>query len=453
MAVTRRDLLSMTLAAAATLSTPGARAESAFRTPWRNWSGALHATPASRVAPASTAELQRFLRAGRSPLRPVGAGHSFSPLVPTQGDLLVLDRLQGLGDVDATTLQAQVRAGTRLSQLGPLLDDVGQACWNMPDIDRQTLAGALSTATHGTGDFRSLSGYVTALRLVTVEGELLELDAEAEADVDLFHAAAVSLGTLGIITEATLANTRPLRLKSRSVFEPLETVLAEFEARVRNHRHFEFFPLPYCDFVSSLTIDETDAPIHNPAPTPEEDAAMTDLLRTLLATPIMARRVVFNRIVESLEPSEAVDRSYGILCNIRNQRFNEMEYSVPAAAGMACVRELMDTISERRIDVTFPLEVRYIAGDECWLSMMHGGPRVSISVHEFADRDHRPYFDAVEPVFWKYGGRPHWGKVHSLGHEQLTELYPRFEDFRALRARLDPRGRLLNDHLRTVFGA
>ena len=173
----------------------------------------------------------------------------------------------------------------------------------------------------------------------------------------------------------------------------------------------------------------------------------------LMKAPIMSRRTLANGIVETLEPTETVDTSYRILCNIRNQRFNEMEYSVPVAVGMACVRKVMETIAEREIDIMFPLEVRYVDGDDNWLSMFHGGPRVSISIHDFADRDYRPYFDVIEQVFLEFGGRPHWGKVHSLGRAELRGLYPRFDDFRRLRGELDPEGRLLNEHLRRVFEA
>ena len=157
-------------------------------------------------------------------------------------------------------------------------------------------------------------------------------------------------------------------------------------------------------------------------------------------------------MAEQIEPTEATDASYKILANVRNDRFNEMEYSVPIANGADCLREILATVAEREIDVIFPLEYRYIKGDDLWLSMFEGGDRAAISIHRMAGADYRPYFDAIEPIFWKYGGRPHWGKVHSLGHAQLTKLYPHFEEFRALRAELDPGGRFLNDHLRKVFG-
>jgi FAD/FMN-containing dehydrogenase len=164
------------------------------------------------------------------------------------------------------------------------------------------------------------------------------------------------------------------------------------------------------------------------------------------------RRPQINALAEQIEPTEAVDVSYRILANVRNNRFNEMEYSVPRERGGDCLREILNTIAERQIDVVFPLEYRYVQGDDLWLSMFGGGDRAAISIHRTAEADYRPYFDVIEPIFWKYGGRPHWGKVHSLGYAELNELYPRLEEFRILRAELDPHGRFLNDHLRKVFG-
>ena len=161
---------------------------------------------------------------------------------------------------------------------------------------------------------------------------------------------------------------------------------------------------------------------------------------------------LINGLAEQIQPSVTVDASYRILSNVRSNRFNEMEYAVPREVGAACVREVLDTIAKQQIDVVFPLEYRYVKGDDIWLSMDEGGDRAAISVHRTASEDYRPLFDAVEPIFWKYGGRPHWGKIHSLGHKELTELYPQFEAFRDIRAALDPQGRLLNDHLRKLFG-
>jgi len=418
--------------------------------PWRNWSGALLAHPAGRFAPSDEQQLADFVRRARR-LRPVGAGHSFSPLVPTDGQLVVLDRLSGLIDHDPQALTATFGAGTRLGDMGKPLLDVGQGMFNLPDIDRQTLAGATATATHGTGiDFATLSDYVTALRLVTPAGEVL--DVTAASHPALFDAARVGLGALGVVTRMTLQNRSSYRLKEMSWVQRTDEVLEEFDARVARHRHFEMFPLTHSDYALVLAIDETDEPIDHPPASPEEEAAFDDAMRSWMAVPPGQRRALINGLAEHIEPSQAVDVSYRILANVRNNRFNEMEYSVPVEAGAACLREILATIAEREIDVVFPLEYRYVKGDDLWLSMFAGGARASISVHRVASHDYRPYFDVVEPIFWKYGGRPHWGKLHNLGRVELERLYPRFGEFAALRAQMDPAGKLLNAHLAKLFG-
>lgn len=451
--LTRRHLMRGALTASAALAL-GPRAHGATEaTPWRNWSGGHVAHPAGRFAPESESALAEFLATGKGPVRPVGAGHSFSPLVPTDGHLVVLDRLTGLIDHDPATHQATFHAGTRLGDMGQPLEAIGQAMINLPDIDRQTLAGATSTATHGTGiAFNTLSAYVTGLCIVTVSGEILDVDAQRRPD--LFAAARVGLGALGVVTRIRMQNRPVYRLRERTWFQRTEEVLEGFDEKAAAHRHFEMFPLTHSQYAIVLEIDETDAPIANPPVPPEQDAAFDQQMRGWYEMPVGERRAAIDATVEQLmgPPSEVVDVSYKVLANVRNYRFNEMEYSVPIEAGAACLREILRTIEERAIDVVFPLEYRYIKGDDLWLSMFSGGDRAAISIHQDARFDYRPYFDVIEPIFWKYEGRPHWGKVNNLGHAELTKLYPRFEDFRALRESLDPGGRLLNEHLRRQFG-
>lgn len=420
--------------------------------PWRNWSGGLVAHPAGRFAPRSEAELADWMKSTTGSVRPVGAGHSFTALVPTDGHLLVLDNISGMTAHDPDLLQATFGAGTRLSSIGPALDAVGQGPLILPDIDRQTLAGAISTGTHGTGlTLHSLSGNVTGLRMVSATGDVLEVS-EA-SDPELFKAACVSVGALGIMTEISLQNRAAYRLKARNWAARIDEALEEFEASATKHRHFELFPLTHSDYTLVLSIDETDEPIDNPPLSPEEEAAFGNAMRAWMDIPPGERRPLINGLAEQIEPSVTVDVSYRILSNVRSNRFNEMEYAVPREVGAACLREVLDTIAEQKIDVVFPLEYRYVKGDDLWLSMDEGGDRAAISVHRTASEDYRPLFDAVEPIFWKYGGRPHWGKIHSLGHAELTRLYPQFEAFRAIRVDLDPEGRLLNDHLKKLFGA
>lgn len=419
--------------------------------PWRNWSGHLVAHPAGRVAPASEDELAAFLASTSGTVRPVGSGHSFTPLVPTDGHLIVIDQLAGLQAHDPRQLRATFGAGTRLGDMGAPLEEIGQGMFILPDIDRQTLAGATATGTHGTGiDFTCLSGYVTDLRLVTPRGEVL--DVSAHSHPELFDAARVSLGALGVITRMTLQNRATYRLKARNWVQRTEEVLESFDASAAGHRHFEMFPLTHSDYALTLAIDETDEPINNPPPSPEEDAAFAQAMQGWMQVPPRERRPLVNAMAEQIEPSERVDVSYRILSNVRNTRFNEMEYSVPLDAGAACLREVLNTIRDKEIDVVFPLEYRYVRRDDTWLGMSSGAEdHAAISIHRIATHDYRPYFDLIEPIFWKYGGRPHWGKVHSLDAQALTKLYPHFKDFQAVREQLDPAGRMLNDHLRRLF--
>lgn len=451
MTLTRRDVLGG-LAAAGVIGVPGAlRASIEGPVAWRNWSGGQMAHPVARFAPASEDELIAFLSRGRGALRPVGAGHSFSPLVPTDGQLLVLDRLSGRIGHDPVARTATFGAGTRMTSMGPELDAIGQAAENLADIDVQTLAGALSTATHGTGvRFGSIASTVTALRLVTPAGAVLDLDSTDPR----FDAARVSLGALGIITRVTLAHVAPFRLKKRVWLARLDEVLDGIDARAREHRHFELFPLVHSDWTVVQTLDETDeAPVPASPAVAASDAAFGEAMAGWAGLPVDERPAAIDAFCRDLPPQDPViDDSWRLLANVRLDRFNEMEYEVPASAGPDALRGVLDTIRRERIDVAFPLEYRYVRGDTPWLSMFHERDSASISVHQFAGLDWRPYFDRVEPVLRDFGGRPHWGKLHSLGHAALVPLYPRLGDFLAVREQLDPEGRLLNGHLRSLFG-
>ena len=451
MKLPRRQFLAKSVLAA--LFAPGfAQGMSASTSlPWRNWSGGLVAYPAGRVSPASEDELAGYMTRTSGRVRPVGSGHSFAPLVPTDGHLIVLDQLTGLLASDAGALQATFAAGTRLADMGSLLAGIDQAMFNMPDIDRQTLAGATATATHGTGiRFTCLSEMVTQLTLVTPRGEVMTVNAKSHPDV--FAAAKVSLGALGIVTQMTLQNRKPYRLKAHNGIERIDAVLDRFDEAAEQHRHFEIFPLTHSDYAMTLAIDETQEPINNPPQSAEEAAAFAHAMASWAKVPPEERQPLVDGLAQQIEPSVAVDESHKILSNIRNTRFNEMEYSVPLEAGADCLREVLNTIKKQAIDVLFPLEYRYVRRDSTWLGMSSGAEdHAAISIHRIASEDYQPYFERIEPIFWKYGGRPHWGKIHSLGARQLRKLYPHFDDFVELQSEFDPAGRMLNPHLIKVL--
>lgn len=417
---------------------------------WRNWSGIAHAYPAQRLAPREEAEVARALATAPAPVRAVGSGHSFTALVPTTGALMSLDNLSGIARWEGA--QAWVWAGTRLGALGPALAERGRAMANLPDINKQSLGGCLGTATHGTGQgLKAIHGDVTALRLATATGEVLECDAATNPDV--FQAAKVSMGALGVITQVRLATSENRRLHRRVWVEPLEQTLAQAEARWVQHRNFEFYAVPFSDLAANISHDETNAPARPQGQT--SDDAFLEVLKQLrnltrFSTPL--RKAAAKALLGSVEPEEAVDEGWKLLSTERPVRFNEMEYHLPVETHLAALKEVIAVIEARRPDVFFPIEVRRVAADEAWLSPFQGGPRGSIAVHTHYRDDHEFLFTLVEPILRRHGGRPHWGKLHSLKAAELSALYPNWRDVLEVRRRFDPQGRLLNPYLKALFG-
>ncbi len=421
---------------------------------WRNWSGAQSCLPGQRHAPASEAELAAWLRTATGAIRPVGAGHSFSALVPTDGSIVSLSRLSGLIRHDPTTLQAEFWAGTPMSQMGAALKKVGQGLVNMADIDYQSLAGAIATSTHGTGPrFGSYSSYVTGLRLLTASGDVLDCDARQHPEI--FNAARCSLGALGLVTRVRMQNRKAFRLHSRQWVQDTDELLEQFPELVRKHDHFELNAITHADVSVALAMDETrDArTLAKEGGGDGEKVAMLYRVHHEYRKSPRVRAAMLNLIAKHLISfPDVIDDSWKVFANVRDQRFNEMEYEVPAEAGPACLREILKKIRDSNIDTFFPIEFRYVKGDDIPLSMFQGRDRCAISVHQYYAMDYHNVFAQIEPIFWKYDGRPHWGKLHSLNARLLQPLYPKWKDFLAVREALDPQGKFLNPHLRSLFG-
>lgn len=421
--------------------------------PWRNWSGGQSCEPAARAAPADDAALADLLKTTPAPVRAVGAGHSFSGLVPTDGTLLTLDRISGVVDHDPATHQATVRGGTRLAAMADALAKRGLALANMPDINKQSIAGAISTATHGTGgDIGSLSSFVRGLTLVTASGDIVECDATTKPEI--FNAARVSLGALGIITKVRLQAQPLYKLKRRTWIAPIEEMLEQVPDLEAKNRNFEFYYIPYSGMALGIVNNETDEP-ETPTPVNEDDDGLRELkmLEDWLGWAPSLRRWAIQKALGGRPAEERVDYSHKTLSTERGVRFNEMEYHLPREAGPAALREIIDTIEKNNVKVFFPIEFRTTAPDDIWLSPFYGRKSCSIAVHQFHEWDYHPYFAAIEPIYRKHEGRPHWGKLNTLTAKDFADLYPRWKEFLAVRAELDPESKFLNPYLKTVFGA
>ena len=387
---------------------------------WTNWSGSVSCTPARIARPEDEqAVAERVREAGREgrSVRVVGTGHSGTPLVATDGLLLSLDALAGIESFDEASCTAWVRAGTKLCDLGDPLLERGAAMHNLGDIDKQALAGAVGTGTHGTGPaLGNVSSSIDGVRLVTAEGELRELT--AENDPDLLRALRVSIGSLGVFTSLRLRLRPAYRLHERLRRATVDACLEQLESEIAAHRHFEFFWMPHKDVAEMKTLDLTDEP---PSDLPDR-------------------------------PYERIGWSPHIIASERDVKFFEMEYAVPREHGPDCFRAVRARMQERHPDVVWPVEYRTVASDDAWLSNANGRETVTISVHQDGTLPYREVFEDVEPIFWEHGGRPHWGKIHTLGASRLRGLYPDWERFLAVRQEMDPAGRFLNLHLRDVFG-
>jgi len=420
---------------------------------WRNWSGYLSATPTDIYAPADVDELLASMTTMPPPLRPVGAGHSFSNLVPTPGVIISMDRISGLVGYDPLTERARFRAGTRLYQVAQELEALGRALPNMPDINKQTFAGAVSTATHGTGaELTALHGFVTGLTIATPGGELLACSETENPEV--FRAAQVSLGALGIVTEIE-TETLPLhRLRKTQWFEPFEDVIANAPDRARDHRHWEFYYLPYTGMALVITNDETEDPVwRDPERNDNQDMADLRMLESLTWWAPPVRRFLSRRLMSDAGASSEVDTYWKVLSSEqRAVRFNEMEYHVPVDAAQRCFREVVETVEREGVRVFFPFEFRYIKSDDAWLSPFEGGDRCSIAIHRYFEEDPLPLQEIVEPIFLRHDGRPHWGKMNSRTAQDFAAMYPNWQDFLNVRGALDPDGRMLTPYMREVFG-
>jgi FAD-linked oxidoreductase len=433
---------------------------SGSRTRWHNWAGNQHAE-AVVVRPGSADEVAAVLTAAASAgrrVRPIGSGHSFSAVGVPEDVQLVCDGLTGVGSVDEDGL-VTVGAGTPLHRLNAELLRQGWSLTNLGDIDRQTVAGALATGSHGTGArFGGLATQVRALELVTPAGEVLTCDATRRPDV--FAAARVGLGALGVVTAVTLQAVPAFALQAVEGPGTLTAALEGFAELMTSADHVEFYWFPHTD--ATLLKCNTRAPLEEGlAPLPRWRAVWDD---EILANAAFAGVVATGRRIPALVPPLArmsaralsarswTDHAHRVFVSRRRVRFLEMEYAVRRADAPAVLAELRRVHEANDWRSAFPVEVRVAAADDVPLSTASGRDTAYIAAHLPASADPGPWFAALESIAGEVGGRPHWGKLHGLDAEVLRARYPRFGEFVAVRERLDPTGVLSNAYLDRVLG-
>jgi L-gulono-1,4-lactone dehydrogenase len=456
---------------------------------WANWAGDQRCRPARVLAPRSREELAEAVGAAAAAgekVKVTGSGHSFTEAAMTEATMVRLDALRGVLDVDRASGLVRVGAGTVLRDLNEELAALGLGLENMGDIDAQTVAGAISTGTHGTGaGFGNISVRVEGIEMVLADGSVRELGAAGARDAaavaggtaaagsanplgagagsptsaDLLRAARIGVGSLGAISSVTLRCFPSFTLRREDSAHQLADVLDRFDEYAERNDHFELFTFPYSDRALVLERNRT---AEAPKPKSRVVALLNDVLLENWALEAMAatgRR--WPRTIPSLAKFAGLvatgtnnqDRSDRIFVNQRNVRFTEMEYAVPRADGPTAVRRVVEWVRANSYPVFFPIEVRVAAGDDAPLSAAHERDTAYIAVHQYRGMEWRPYFEAVEAIMNDYGGRPHWGKRHFQTAETLAPRYPRWSEFQSARDALDPGRAFANEYTERVLGA
>lgn len=427
---------------------------------WRNWGGNVSARPAREVTPASVEELAEAVRRAAEdglPVKAVGTGHSFTSIAATDGVLIRPQLLTGIRGIDRAAMTVTVEAGTPLKRLNLALAREGLSLTNMGDIMEQTVSGATATGTHGTGrESASIAAQIRGLELVTADGSVLTCSEKENPEV--FAAARIGLGALGVVTAITFAVEPVFLLTAREEPIPFERVLTDFDELWAENEHFEFYWFPH--------TGSTNTKRNNRSAGPEQPVGRLQgwFEDEFLSNGVFQAVNWVGRAVPATIPAIAqvsskalsartyTDTAYKVFTSPRRVRFVEMEYAVPREAVVETLRELKAMIDRSRLRISFPVEVRTAPADDIALSTASGRDSAYIAVHMFRGTPYQAYFTAAERIFTAHEGRPHWGKVHTRDAEYFSRVYPRFGEFTALRDRLDPDRLFRNDYLRRVLG-
>ena len=430
---------------------------------WRNWSGLEEAAPRHVETPDSVEEVVDVVRRAReagTTVKMTGTGHSFTAIAAPEHTLLRPEGLTGILAVDREAMTVTARAGTPLKDLNVALERLGLSLHNMGDIAEQTLAGATSTGTHGTGGTAAgLAAQLAGLELVTGTGEVVR--ASTSDNPDVFDVARVGLGALGIVTSLTFHVEPLFVIEAHEQPMTWDAGLSSYDEMVAAAHHVDMYWFPHTDRLmvkQNVRTDLDPGEQHPPSRLAawwEDDFVSNTVFGGLCRIGERAPGLVprINRVAgRVLSERRYSDLAHRVFVTPRRVRFREMEYAVPRDVGLDVLRECRRVIDASDWRIAFPVEVRTARADDVPLSTAHGRDSLYLAFHVPADTDHAAYFGGLEPILREAGGRPHWGKVHSRAAADLAPAYDRFDDFLAMRERLDPDRVFANDHLRRVLG-
>lgn len=426
---------------------------------WRNWAGNQQSRPCVVVQPTTEQDVINAIRlATQSGLRvkAIGSGHSFTAISKPEEMMLDMSKLNAVIEVNAVNDVVRVQSGIVLSELNKYLEKHGLSMPNLGDVAYQSLAGSMSTSTHGTGVARTgLAAQIVGFRMVLASGEVVVCSADQNQEI--FHCGRVSLGALGVVTEYSIRVVPLFNLHAVESPMLISDVLSQFQDLITDNDFFEFYWIPHTKWALTKSNNVTNLPADPPARLSTwlhkmvlENYAFGLLCRIGKAFPGLIPR--FATMLPGAGRVEFVNVSHRVFSSKRLVRFYEMEYSISIDAVSRAMHEIMQMIEQRDLKISFPIEVRCTGRDDIPLSTSTGRESAYIAVHMYQGCDYDEYFTAVEEILLKYEGRPHWGKIHYLDGIQLSSLYPEYQRFIEVRNQLDPEGVFTNDYLRRVLG-
>jgi FAD-linked oxidoreductase len=391
----------------------------------------------------------------RKNVRTIGSGHSWTSLIVTEDILVSLDRWQGVIQVDPEQKWVEVKSGTKLLKLGNDLWSLGFSMENLGDIDVQSIAGALNTGTHGTGrEFGTLATQIHSITIALPTGDLIEISETEQRD--LFKAAQVSLGALGIITRYKLKVVKAFTLEYTSKLGKVHDAIDNFDKYNNEYRNYEFYWFPYTKEVQLKLVSETNKPIQDGGFMRSfNDVVIENLGYFLLSEWSRTHKNFYKPFskfsARGVPKGTWRNHSNKIFATKRWVRFKEMEYNVPKDKFQECMTEIMETIHQRNFRVHMPLEIRYVKADDIMISPATGRDAVYMAVHQYNGMEYEEYFRTIEEIFWKYDGRPHYGKMNTMKKDQFLQTYPQWQKFADIQKECDPRGIMLNTYLKSIL--
>lgn len=424
----------------------------------QNWGRSIDFNPGQVLYPSSEEQILTVLKNAsynKKNVRIIGSGHSWTNLIVTEDILVSLDEWQGVTQIDDNGKWVEVKSGTKLLKLGNDLWNLGYSMENLGDIDVQSIAGALNTGTHGTGkNFGTLATQIYSITIALPTGELVEVSENEHHE--LFKAAQVSLGALGIITRYKLKVVKAFNLEYTSKLGKIKDAIDNFDKYNNEYRNYEFYWFPYTEEVQLKLVNETTKPIQDGGIMRDfNDVVIENLGYYLLSEWSRTHKNFYKPFskfsARGVPKGTWRNHSNKIFATKRWVRFKEMEYNVPKHRFQECITEIMETIHKRQFRVHMPLEVRYVKADDIMISPTHGRDAVYMAVHQYNGMDYLEYFKTIEEIFWKYDGRPHYGKMNTMKKEQFENTYPSWGKFSSIQKKCDPEGIMLNDYLRGIL--